>query len=226
MGRLHHYSTTGGVCLLMGAFCGGFDGCGLNNPSGLLPRQAFGRQATVSAAQGKRRLGQEMPRTMGHFQARKWQKAHRALCKKAFARPLHRGGYREDDSFRPFGAPPSEREARGIAKLRQLLPQSCRLGKPSDGKTAPSEKAPIIWNCTEFRKHLLAPGETPIIWNLADQENICSFSKRRLNCGFNNPSVRLVPRLTPPSYIGLPQRFCEAKDLWEEEQRASEQSRE
>ena len=29
----------------------------------------------------------------------------------------------------------------------------------------------------------------------------------------------------PPSYIGLPQKFCEAKDLWEEEQRASEQSR-
>ena len=48
----------------------------------------------------------------------------------------------------------------------------------------------------------------------------------RLKCGFNNPSVRLLPRLTPPSYIGLPQRLCEAKDLWEEEQRASEQSRE
>ena len=48
MGRLHHYSTTGGVCLLVGAFCGGFDGCGLNNPSGLLPRQAFGQRATVS----------------------------------------------------------------------------------------------------------------------------------------------------------------------------------
>ena len=48
MGRLYHYSTTGGVCLLMGAFCGGFDGCWLNNPSGLLPRQAFGQRATVS----------------------------------------------------------------------------------------------------------------------------------------------------------------------------------
>ena len=23
-------------------------------------------------------------------------------------------------------------------------------------------------------------------------------------------------RAAPPSYIGLPQRFCEAKDLWEE----------
>ena len=27
---------------------GGVDGCGLNNPSGLLPRQAFGQRATVS----------------------------------------------------------------------------------------------------------------------------------------------------------------------------------
>ena len=33
-------------------------------------------------------------------------------------------------------------------------------------------------------------------------------------------------RAAPPSYIGLPQRFCGAKDLREEEQRASEQSRE
>ena len=140
MGRLHHYSTTGGVCLLMGAFCGGFDGCGLNNPSGLLPRQAFGQRATVSRGRDRASV-------------RKWQKAHRALCKKAFARPLHRGGYREDDSFRPFGAPPSEREARGIAKLRQLLPQSCRRC---------SEKEPIIWNCTEFRKHLLAPEEAKL----------------------------------------------------------------
>ena len=32
------------------------------------------RQATVSAAQGKRRLGQEMARSMCHFQARKWQR--------------------------------------------------------------------------------------------------------------------------------------------------------
>ena len=38
-------------------------------------------------------LGQEMPRTMGHFQIRKWQRAHRALCKKALAHPLHREGY-------------------------------------------------------------------------------------------------------------------------------------
>ena len=34
----------------------------------------------------------ETPRTMGHFQVRKWQRAHRALCKKALAHPLHRGG--------------------------------------------------------------------------------------------------------------------------------------
>ena len=38
-------------------------------------------------------LGQEMPRTMGHFQVRKWQRAHRALCEKALAHPLHREGY-------------------------------------------------------------------------------------------------------------------------------------
>ena len=30
------------------------------------------------------------------------------------------------------------------------------------------------------------------------QENACSPPKRRLNCGSNNPSVRLVPRLPPP----------------------------
>ena len=32
-------------------------------------------------------------RTMRRFQVRKWQRAHRALCKKALAHPLHRGGY-------------------------------------------------------------------------------------------------------------------------------------
>ena len=32
-------------------------------------------------------LGQEMARSMCHFQVRKWQRAHRALCKKALAHP-------------------------------------------------------------------------------------------------------------------------------------------
>ena len=45
------------------------------------------RQATVSAAQGKRRLGQEMPRTMRRFQVRKWSKPHRGFDKKALSRP-------------------------------------------------------------------------------------------------------------------------------------------
>ena len=36
------------------------------------------------------------------------------------------------------------------------------------------------------------------------------------------PRARKSGRAAPPLYIGLPQRFCEAKDLWEEEERASE----
>ena len=40
-------------------------------------------------------LGQELPRTIGHFQVRRRQKAHRALCKKAPAHP-RRGGYTMD----------------------------------------------------------------------------------------------------------------------------------
>ena len=54
------------------------------------------RQVTVSAAQGKRRLGQGMPRTMGHSQVRKWSKPHRGFAKNALAHPLHRGGYHKE----------------------------------------------------------------------------------------------------------------------------------
>ena len=35
------------------------------------------------------------------------------------------------------------------------------------------------------------------------------------------PRARPCGRAASPLYIGLPQRFCEAKDLWEEEERAS-----
>ena len=37
------------------------------------------------------------------------------------------------------------------------------------------------------------------------------------------PSASL--RSAPPFYIGLPQRFCEAKDLWEEETQVERSSR-
>ena len=54
-------------------------------------RQPFGApsRAVVPA------LGQELPRTIGHFQVRRRQKAHRVLCKKAPAHP-RRGGYTMD----------------------------------------------------------------------------------------------------------------------------------
>ena len=52
------------------------------------------RKKGVSAfLDGKKQKPAEAVHTACHSQARKWQKAHRALCKKAFARPLHRGGY-------------------------------------------------------------------------------------------------------------------------------------
>ena len=64
--------------------------------SGLTTPPSCLRQATVSAAQGKRRFGQGMPRTMGHSQVRRRQRAHRALRKNAPAHPLHRGGYNKE----------------------------------------------------------------------------------------------------------------------------------
>ena len=74
-----------------------------------------------------------------------------------------------------------------------LLPQSCRLGKPSDGKPAPPN--PPQKNTLSF---LGTPGEEP---------------KMR----------RLLPSAlrAATSHLGFPQRFCEAKDLREEEKQAS-----
>ena len=58
----------------------------VNNPSvRLLPRLTPSRAVETA-------LGQEMARSMCHFQARKWSTPHRGVDKKAFARPLHRGG--------------------------------------------------------------------------------------------------------------------------------------
>ena len=73
------------------------------------------------------------------------------------------------------------------------------------------------------RKHLLTPQTHPK-----------KILRLFLGTPWEAPIMRKTPsaarplcgRAAPPSYIGLPQRFCEAKDLWEEEQRASEQSRE
>ena len=76
------------------------------------------RQATVSAAQRKRRLGQETARSMCRFQVRKWSKPHRGFAKNALAHPLHRGGYIEvTPSVSLHSTAPSEREPRDTMKL-------------------------------------------------------------------------------------------------------------
>ena len=58
----------------------------LNNPSGL----PFASHRLGGARKTPPRSG-NFP-TMGNFQARKWSTPHRGVAKKAFARPLHRGG--------------------------------------------------------------------------------------------------------------------------------------
>ncbi|HIZ72896.1 MAG TPA: hypothetical protein H9964_04895, partial [Candidatus Gallimonas intestinavium] len=45
---------------------------------------------TVSAAQGRRRLGLETARSMRRFQVRKWSKPHRGFAKNALAHPSKR----------------------------------------------------------------------------------------------------------------------------------------
>ena len=61
--------------------------------------------------------------TMGNFQARKWQKAHRAFCKKAFARP--RRGSQEWGVLRSTA--PSMREPRWV--MRSTAPSERELRK-------------------------------------------------------------------------------------------------
>ena len=52
-------------------------------------RLAFGKSPSRAVETA---LGQEMARSMCHFQARKRSKPHRGFAKKALSRPLHRGG--------------------------------------------------------------------------------------------------------------------------------------
>ena len=158
---------------------------GFNNPSGLLPRQAFGQRATVSR-------GRDRAAPLPTHLLR--------ICAGALKCP----------------------EQWGISKLESgQSPTSSRQGVLVCGAL----RLPHDLICLP----LLFPQNSlrDFCGNPERQESAFSpLTQGRLECGFSNPSVRLVPRLTPPSYIGLPQRFCEAKDLWEEEQRASEQSRE
>ena len=91
----------------------------------------------------------ETPRTMGHFQVRKWQRAHRALCKKALAHPLHRGGY---GRRRKSGNDLSQSKTQAL--LRTRIPRlynppaslcsapSLTQGRLWEGNRSPLEKAP------------------------------------------------------------------------------------
>ena len=100
-----------------------------------------------------------------------------------------------------------------------LLPQSHQRRSPRD-ETAPSEREPRKGRRRdeEWRE---APAITPSV-------TVSAFSEHRDSSLKKEPTIWITPSAPSghlPSYIGLPQRFCEAKDLWEEEQRASEQSR-
>ena len=88
--------------------------------SGLTTPPSCLRKDTVSAAQGKRRLGQGMPRTMGHSQVRRRRRAHRALRKNAPTHPT--GGAKEVDvslafknNFCKEGSPPLRRSGANYA---------------------------------------------------------------------------------------------------------------
>ena len=134
-------------------------------------------------------LGQEMPRAMGHFQARKWQKAHRALCKKTFTRPLHRGGYHEVNSFRlAFGKPPSRRRKGNAASVRKRRAQ-CAASKLTNGKKPTSSRQGVLV-CGALR----LPHDLMRLPLLFPQNSLRDF------CG--SPEI-------------IPQSFCCAKSLRE-----------
>ena len=139
MDRLHYYSTTGGVCLLLGAFCGGLSGGGLNNPSGLLPRQAGGQRATVSRGRDRASV-RKCPEQWGISKLANGKKPTGLFARKHLLAPYTGEAIVRMTPSAPSGHLPQThpkkilrlflgtpgREARGIAKLRQLLPQSCR----------------------------------------------------------------------------------------------------
>ena len=95
-------------------------------------------------------LGQEMARTMRHFQVRKWSTPHRGVAKKALAHPLPaklavrllREPWIADAIF---------------AGALYFTPSVTTPKQASDVATAPSGKAPIMRNLVKFRKRFLAP---------------------------------------------------------------------
>ena len=111
---------------------------GLNNPS-VLPSASH----RLGGARRTPPRSGNFP-TMGNFQARKWQRAHRALRKKALARPLHRGGYIEEGlaSHRLGGA-------------RETPPRSGNA--PNNGASpsskavkAPPRRGKAFWSAARF----------------------------------------------------------------------------
>ena len=94
-------------------------------------------------------------RTMGHSQARKWQKAHRGFAKKALSRPLHRGGQhcrapKKDfakqkifwESKRFFGKRRRRREKR--SGCRKAIARICALRRRGDSFRLLRRQLPLI----------------------------------------------------------------------------------
>ena len=125
-----------------------------------------------------------MPRTMGHFQVRKWQRAHRALCKKALAHPLHRGGY---GRRRKSGNDLSQSKTQAL--LRTRIP--CLYNPPASLCSAPSRavetalsspQSPFVRRCVP--RGLTARLASPLPTHLL---RICAGAlKRRAQCAVSN----------------------------------------